>query len=149
MVHSPFLVCLFLFYTRFGRQCVHLQEKQLYLCDTSYLLFCVDDCLLCRVEWNLAYQTMSYKYKGFSWWRAHCCPKHVEERNKHIKKKLCTRLVLFTGLYKQARHTLWDKWFNFMYSMDVNTMGSQSLHSILWLKWQKWAWRWLIYSRNM
>ena len=30
----------------------------------------------------------------------------------------------------------WDKWFNFMYSMDVNTMGSQSVHSIFWLKWQ-------------
>ena len=31
-----------------------------------------------------------------------------------------------------ARHALRDKRFNLMYSMDVNTMGSQSVHSILW-----------------
>jgi len=30
--------------------CDHHQEKQLYLCDTGYLLFCVDDCLVCRVN---------------------------------------------------------------------------------------------------
>jgi len=35
----------------------------------------------------------------------------------------------------RARHTLWDKWFNFMYSMDVNMLGSQSVHSVLWLNW--------------
>jgi len=27
--------------------CACHQEKQLYLCDTWYLLFCVDDCLVC------------------------------------------------------------------------------------------------------
>ena len=25
-----------------------------------------------------------------------------------------------------------DEWFNLMYSIDVNTMGSQSVRSILW-----------------
>ena len=30
-----------------------------------------------------------------------------------------------------ARHALRDKRFNLMYSIDVNTMGSQSVHSIL------------------
>jgi len=30
-----------------------------------------------------------------------------------------------------ARHALRDKRFNLMYSMDVNTTGSQSVHSIL------------------
>jgi len=44
-----FVVRLFLFSTRFGRLCAHRQEKQLYLCDNWYLLFCVDDCLVCRV----------------------------------------------------------------------------------------------------
>jgi len=28
--------------------CAHHREKQLCLCDTWYLLFCVDDCLVCR-----------------------------------------------------------------------------------------------------
>jgi len=52
LVHNLFLVYLLLVYlsisTCFGQICVHHQEKQLYLCDTWYLLFCVDDCLVCR-----------------------------------------------------------------------------------------------------
>jgi len=47
LVHNFFLVGLFLFSTCFGRLCAH-QEKQLYLCGTWYLLFCMDDCLICR-----------------------------------------------------------------------------------------------------
>ena len=52
LVHSLFLVQLFLVYlsisTCFGRLCAHHQEKQMCLCDTWYLLFYVDDCLVCR-----------------------------------------------------------------------------------------------------
>jgi len=33
--------------TCFGQLCAHHQEQQLYLCDTWYLLFCMDDCLVC------------------------------------------------------------------------------------------------------
>ena len=47
---------------------------------TWYLLFCVDHCLVCRVEWK------KYKYSCFSWWWAHSRPKHVEKRNRHTKK---------------------------------------------------------------
>jgi hypothetical protein len=57
LVHSLFLVYLFSVYlsisTCFGRLCTLYQEKQLYLFDTWYLLFCMDDCLVCRVEWNI------------------------------------------------------------------------------------------------
>ena len=46
LVHNLFLVYLFLVYlsipTCFGRLCAHHQEKQLCLCDTWYLLFCVE-----------------------------------------------------------------------------------------------------------
>ena len=49
LVHNLFLVYLSIS-TGFGRLCAHHQEKQLFLCDTWYLLFCVDECLLCRVE---------------------------------------------------------------------------------------------------
>ena len=56
LVHNLFLVCLFLFCTCFGRLCAHHQEKQLYLCDTWSLLFCMDNCLVCRVY--PAYQTV-------------------------------------------------------------------------------------------
>ena len=45
--HKLFLVCLSIS-TSFGRLCAHHQEKQLCLCDTCYLLFCLDDCLVCR-----------------------------------------------------------------------------------------------------
>jgi len=34
--------------TCFGRLCAHHQEKQLCLCETCYLLFCVDYCPVCR-----------------------------------------------------------------------------------------------------
>jgi hypothetical protein len=53
LVHNFFLVYLHLsISTGFSRLCAQHQEKQLCLCDTWYLLFCVDDCLVCRVEWN-------------------------------------------------------------------------------------------------
>jgi len=44
--------------TCFGRLCAHHQKKQLYLCDTWYLLFCVDDCLVCTLQG--AYQTVMH-----------------------------------------------------------------------------------------
>ena len=51
------------------RLCAHHQEKQLCLCDTWCLLFCVDDWLVCRVEF---------------------------QSTKNTKNKLCTKLALFT-----------------------------------------------------
>jgi len=54
LVHNLFLIFLFSVYlsisTSFGQLCGYHQEKQLYLCDTWYLLFCMDDCLVCRFE---------------------------------------------------------------------------------------------------
>jgi hypothetical protein len=63
----------------------------------------VNDRLVCRVHTRRSsthsdkYQ-VSYWYSYFSWWWAHSCPKHVQNTNKHTKKELCTRLVLFTRL---------------------------------------------------
>jgi len=54
-VHNLFSVYLSIS-TCFVQLCAHQQEKQLCFCDTWYLLFCVDDCLVCRVE--PAYQTV-------------------------------------------------------------------------------------------
>ena len=48
-VHNLFLVYLSIS-TSFGRLCANHQEKQLSLCDTWYLLFCVDDCMVRGVE---------------------------------------------------------------------------------------------------
>ena len=48
LVHNLFLVYLSNF-TCFGRLCAHHREKQLCLCDTWYLLFCMDDSLVCKV----------------------------------------------------------------------------------------------------
>jgi len=61
-----FLVYLFLVYlstpTYFRWICAHHHDKQLCLWDTWYLLFCTDDCLLCRVEFHPAYQTVMGTY---------------------------------------------------------------------------------------
>jgi len=61
-VHSLFLVYLSIS-TSFGRLCAHRQEKQLCLWDTWYLLFCVDDRLLCRVEFIV--HQVGFIYKTF------------------------------------------------------------------------------------
>ena len=47
LVHNLFLVYLSIS-TCFGRLWTHHREKQLCFCDTCYLLFCVNDCLVCR-----------------------------------------------------------------------------------------------------
>jgi len=46
LVRNLFLVYMSIF-ACFGRLCAHRHEKQLCLCDTSCLLFCVDDWLVC------------------------------------------------------------------------------------------------------
>jgi len=51
LVHTLFLVYLSIS-TCFGRLWAHHQEKKLYLCDTWYLLFCMDDYLVCRMEFD-------------------------------------------------------------------------------------------------
>jgi len=58
LVYNLFLVYL-LVSIYFGQLCAHHQEKQLYLCDTWYLLFCVDDCRVCRYQ-------VSHKHSCFS-----------------------------------------------------------------------------------
>ena len=45
--------------TYFRWLCAHHQEKQLYLCDTWYLFFCVDDCLVCRVKCLMGFVLLS------------------------------------------------------------------------------------------
>ena len=45
-----------------------------------------------------------YWYNWFSWWWAHSCSKHVEYRNKHIRKELCVKLVIcnnYTEMHRQ------------------------------------------------
>jgi hypothetical protein len=44
---------------------------------------------------------VSHRYSCFSWWWAHSRPKHVEKRNKQF----CTKLALFTRLYRDAQST--------------------------------------------
>ena len=100
-MHNLFLVYLSIS-TCFGWLCAHHQEKQLCLCDTWYLLFCVDDCLVCRMHTkqsstqNNKYQ-VSHKCSCFSWWWAHSCPKHVEKRNRHTPRKIVHQVV---SIYK-------------------------------------------------
>jgi hypothetical protein len=84
------------------------------LCDTWCLLFCLDECIVCRVEWNEfhsnlhtrqsstqnnKYQVLQ-KHSCFSWWLAHSRPKHIEIdkyiKINYTKKTLCTKLALFT-----------------------------------------------------
>ena len=62
-----------------------------------------------------AYQTANHteasqKHSCFSWWWTHSRPQHVEI-DKYTKNKLCTKLVLFTRLDRDAwstKHPMWD-----------------------------------------
>jgi hypothetical protein len=73
LVHNLFLEYLTIS-TCLGRLCAHHQEKQMCLCNTWHLLFCVDECLICKVEFHPTY------------------------RNKYSKDKLCTKLALSKSL---------------------------------------------------
>jgi hypothetical protein len=100
------------------RVCAHYQKKQLCLCDTWYVLFCVDDCLVCILQTrqsstlNNKYQ-VSHKHRCFSWWWTHSRPTHVEinryAKNKYTKNVMCNKLDLFTRLYRDASQQIIKK----------------------------------------
>jgi hypothetical protein len=45
---------------------------------------------------------MLHWYNWFSWWLAHVCPKHVENRNKHTWKRIVRQVGYLQGLYRDA-----------------------------------------------
>ena len=104
-MHNSFLVDLyFLISTCFGRIWAHHQEKQMCLCGTWYLLFCVESTLHARQSstQNNKYQ-LSHNQCWISWLWAHSRPKHVEiEKYKYTNKTFCTKLV-----YLQDYCSLW------------------------------------------
>ena len=78
---------------------------------TWYLLFCVDDCLVCRSicfcipdsHPHRITSTMSHKQGCFSWWWAHSRPKHVEI-DKYNKNKFVHQ---FGFIYKTIGPIFW------------------------------------------
>jgi len=87
--------------TCFGRLCAHHQEKQLCLCETCYLLFCVDYCPVCRSIYSCIPDSNPHRITSS---KCHIntvvspddghivAPKHVEidkcTKNKYTKNKL-------------------------------------------------------------
>jgi hypothetical protein len=103
LVHNLFLVYLSIS-VRFRLLCAHHQEKQLCLCDTWYLLSCMDDYLVPQINilrqsstQNNKYQ-VSHKHSFFSWCWAHSRPKHVEI-DKYIKNNCTPRVPSSTAPY--------------------------------------------------
>jgi hypothetical protein len=92
--------------------------EAMYLCDTWYLLFCMDDCLVCRVEWNsfleclflfstcfgrlCAHHQEKQLYLCNTWYLLFCMDDCLVYT---VEWKLCTKLALFTRLYKDVRST--------------------------------------------
>ena len=92
----------------------HHQKKQLCLCDTWYLLFCVDKCPVCRSICSCIPDSHPHRITStkccinrvVSPDDGPSCQKHVEiDKYKHTKKMLCTKLVLFTRLNNDAWST--------------------------------------------
>jgi hypothetical protein len=116
LVHILFLVYLSIS-TCFGRLFFHHQEKQLCFCDTWYLLFCTDDCLVCRVKSKFIPPCIpdSHPHTITS---TKCRKSTVNspddepivarnvEIDKYTKNKLCTKLVLFTKFFSSSRHNV-------------------------------------------
>jgi hypothetical protein len=48
---------------------------------------------------SVIYQ-VSHWYNWFSWWWAHGCPKHVENRNKHIRKNCASIWFIYKDYTK-------------------------------------------------
>jgi hypothetical protein len=100
---------IFIFFsTCFERQCTHHQEKQLYLCDTWYLLFCVDEGVVCIPDSN-RHRIISTKCRintVITLDDGHRVARNMKWKiNKHTKKTLCTKLALFSRLYRDTRST--------------------------------------------
>ena len=159
-MHNSFLVYLSVS-TSFGLLWVHHQEKQQCLCGSWYLLFCVDNCLVCRVEWihstlhnrqlsiqNNKYQ-VSHKHSCTSWWWAQSRPKHVEI-DKYTKNELCTKLVYlqdYTEIHGQqiikfiifsSKLLLWTNILEILndltvYSFSVTTLHSQYIYIYIYI----------------
>ena len=94
--HQEKQLYLFLFSTCFGRLCAHHQEKQLYLCDAWYLLLCMDDRLVCKVEWNcsrifnilvFSISRWGWRIAEVEWWdlRPSCVGKFAEDGTEYKK----------------------------------------------------------------
>jgi hypothetical protein len=53
---------------------------------------------------------VSHWYSYFSWWWAHGCPKHVENRNKHIRKNCASSWFIYkdyTKMHGQQYVKVW------------------------------------------
>jgi hypothetical protein len=74
-----------------------------------------------------------HKYSCSSWWWAHSRPKHVEidnyTKNKYTKNELCTKLALFTGLYKDAQSTKRKTSVVFVRCHILSTFSSVTLYT--------------------
>jgi hypothetical protein len=90
LVYNLFLVYSFLVHLSisacFGRLCAHHQEKQLCLCDTWYLLFCMDD------------------------WYAGCIPDNHLHRVTNTKCRIDT-VISLNDVHIFARN-MWRKYIN-------------------------------------
>jgi len=115
LVHNFFLICSLLLSACFGQLCAHHQEKitvplrRLVFVTVCRWLSGMRAGFPARIPDSHLYRVTNTRCRkgtvNFSWWWAHSCPKHVEKSNKHIKEILCTKLVLFTRLYKAAQLT--------------------------------------------
>jgi len=70
---------------------------------------------------------VSHRYTYFSWWWAHSCPKHVEKRNKHTKKKTCAPSWLYlqdyTGMHGQHIY-FYSMFISFLYVFQATVCPS-------------------------
>jgi hypothetical protein len=55
-------------------------------------------CILDGHLHRVTYYQKLYWYNWFSWWWARGCSKHVEDWNKHIRKKKCASSWSFTRI---------------------------------------------------
>ena len=91
-----------------------IRRKQLYLCNTWYLLFCMDECLACRVDTRHPYRITSTNCRintVVSPDYGHIFARNVAKRNKHTKKNCAPSWLYLKECDSciHARLKLWDQ----------------------------------------
>jgi len=111
--------------------CAHHQEKHLCLCDTWYLLFCVDDCLVCSNyvpiirRNNSVYVTLGTCYSVWKtvWYAATMCPSSGETTVFMWHLVLVILCGWLSGMQQLCAHhqekqqCLYDTWY-LLFCMD-------------------------------
>jgi hypothetical protein len=94
---------------KFRAAMCHNQENQLYQYDIWFMSLCMDDGLVCTCIYSERHIPDVVLIQLILMMMAHGCPKHVQNTNKHIWKKIVCHVGYLQESYWDARSTEHNK----------------------------------------